>query len=331
MTNKKDTLYPLLFQPVYKDYIWGGRNLESILGRKLPTGNVAESWEIAAHEDGASIVTNGAFAGLSLTEVHQRLGLDLIGRNNSWAQERGKFPWLVKLLDATDKLSVQVHPDDNYAMANEGNELGKSEMWVILYANPGAEIILGIKKGVTPDLFRKSIVDGSLEQCLHKIPVKTGDHVCVPSGTLHAILGGILIAEIQQNSNTTYRVFDWNRSLNGKKRPLHIEKAMDVINFGIPEPGIKPAALLSADSSVSRSLLCSNQYFNTELVNIRSECEFNGFLNGDSLEVWGVIAGDIQVNGVSLSTVQFTLLPASMGAFRVITRTGAMCLRTYVA
>jgi len=329
--SNNNRLYPLLFQPVLKDYIWGGRNLETILGRELPAGKVAESWEIAAHDDGASFIVNGRYRGLTLTEAHGLLGLELIGRNNEWAQKRGIFPLLIKLLDASDKLSVQVHPDDNYALAHEGNELGKSEMWFVLHAEPGAEIILGIQQGVTSAQFHQGIIDGSLEPLLHRVGVSAGDHVCVPSGTLHAILGGILIAEIQQNSNTTYRVFDWNRTQDGKVRPLHIDKAMEVINFDVVEPELKPRIPLEETESMTRSLLCSNQYFITELVQIRPGGEFNGYLNGDTLEIWGVIAGNIHVNNLHLSAIQFTLLPAALGDYYIAAPEGATCLRTYVA
>ena len=126
---RANALYPLTFTPVLKDYIWGGRNLES-LGRALPKGNIAESWEIAGHKDGTTAVNNGRYAGKLLTEVHQELGLDLIGTNCAWAQDRGKFPLLIKILDANRQLSVQVHPQDEYALTHEGNELGKTEMWV---------------------------------------------------------------------------------------------------------------------------------------------------------------------------------------------------------
>ncbi len=168
---------------------------------------------------------------------------------------------LIKLLDAQEKLSVQVHPNDKYAMAHEGNELGKSEMWVVLHAAPEAALILGVRSGVTAELFREAIKNGSLEKCLHTFPVKVGDAICVPSGTVHAILGGLIIAEIQQNSNTTYRVFDWNRTQNGKPRPLHIDKAMDVIDFGVVEPQPVMPQLISDDDGVRRWWLCRNPYF----------------------------------------------------------------------
>ena len=158
----------------------------------------------------------------------------------------------MKLLDASRPLSVQVHPDDDYALANEGNELGKTEMWVVLDARPGAEIILGVRPGTTPAAFRAALQAGQLEPYLHRLPVQTGDHVCVPAGSLHAIMGGLLIAEIQQNSNTTYRVYDWNRLQNGQPRPLHIDKAMSVINFAQVAPGLCQPELLADHDGLRR-------------------------------------------------------------------------------
>lgn len=323
-------LYPLLFRPVLKVYIWGGRNLSERLGRALPPGIVAESWEIAAHEDGDSVVTNGRFAGQPLTAVYAALGLDLIGHNNAWAQERGKFPLLVKLLDAHDKLSVQVHPDDEYALAHEGNELGKTEMWVVLHAEPDARVILGVRAGTTAADFRKAIAAGALEQHLHSVPIATGDFVCVPSGTVHAILGGALIAEIQQNSNTTYRVYDWNRNQGGSGRPLHVDKALDVINLAQVEPSLGLPRLVDERDGVRRLLLCRNRYFTTERVELEPGAEYAGACDGRTLEIWGVIAGQAEVAGVSLSAVQFTLLPAALGPFGVAAAGGAVCLRCYV-
>lgn len=325
-----ETLYPLIFEPVLKDYIWGGRSLEK-LGRRLPPGKTAESWEIAAHEDGTAVVRNGHFAGQPLTAVHQALGLDLIGTNNAWAQERDKFPLLIKLLDANQPLSVQVHPDDNYALKHEGNELGKTEMWVVLHAEPEAAIILGVKSGTTPADFRQAILDGNLERYLHRIPVKTGDVACVPAGSLHAILGGLIIAEIQQNSNTTYRVYDWNRvGADGQARPLHIDKALDVINFDQVEPKLSRPTLLHETGGVRRYELCRNRYFVTERVEMEAGAVFNGRCDGDSLEIWGVIEGEVEVNGVLLTAVRFTLLPAALGNFTVKAANKAALLRSYV-
>lgn len=328
MTN--DDLYPLTFTPVLKDYIWGGRNLER-LGRTIPDGPIAESWEIAGHRDGTTVVEDGRFAGQPLTEVQAQLELDLIGRNCTWAQERGKFPLLIKILDANRPLSVQVHPNDEYALAHEGNELGKTEMWVVLHSEPGAQLILGVKEGTSPKKFRQAIDQGQLEPYLHYLPVKSGDHICVPAGSLHAIMGGLLIAEIQQNSNTTYRVYDWNRlGADGQPRPLHIDKALDVINFDQVEPEIGRPELIAVGDGIRRYLLCRNRYFITERVEMDQGSSFEGFCNGDSLEIWGTISGTVKVNGLTLEAIQFCLLPAALGRFSVKAITETTLLRTYV-
>lgn len=325
-----NSLYPLTFAPVFKDYIWGGRNLERF-GRKLPAGIVAESWEIAAHKNGTTRVDNGRYAGKLLTEVQDELGLDLIGTNCTWAQEREKFPLLIKILDANSPLSVQVHPNDSYALAHEGNELGKTEMWVVLQAEPGAELILGVKSGTTKHAFKQAILDGQLEPFLHTLPVKAGDHVCVPAGSLHAIMDGLIIAEIQQNSDTTYRVYDWNRiGADDRPRPLHIDKALEVINFEQVEPKVLAPRLISENASTRRSLLCRNQYFVTERVEMEAGSVFEGNCNGGSLEIWGVLKGGVQLNDVPLDAIQFALLPAAMGEFNVTAGDGAVLLRTYV-
>ncbi|WP_420644477.1 type I phosphomannose isomerase catalytic subunit [Candidatus Leptofilum sp.] len=325
-------LYPLLFEPVLKDYIWGGRNLEK-LGRKLPAeGVIAESWEIAGHEDGTTRVANGRFAGKLLAELHQELGLDLIGSRSAWAQERGKFPLLIKLLDANRPLSVQVHPQDDYALENEGNELGKTEMWVVLQAKPGAEVILGVSHAISQDEFRVAIKSNQLEPHLHRIQVKAGDHICVPAGSLHAIMDGLLIAEIQQNSNTTYRVYDWGRvGADGRPRSLHVDKALDVINFEQIAPKICPPEPISDENGVRRSLLCQNEYFVTERVEMAAGSTFSGNCTGETMEIWGVMEGVVSVNDLVLTAVRFVLLPAAMGKFAIIAQSSATLLRSYVA
>jgi mannose-6-phosphate isomerase len=325
-------LYPLTFTPALKKYIWGGRNLESKLERPSPPGNIAESWEIAAHADGESVVENGRFADLLLSQLHAELGLDLIGHNNAWAQERGKFPLLIKLLDANQPLSVQVHPDDDYALAHEGNELGKTEMWVVLHAEPEAAIILGLSQPVDRAAFGAAIRSGELKRYLHEIPVRAGDVVCVPSGTLHAILGGLIIAEIQQNSNTTYRVYDWNRVGNdGKPRPLHIEKALETINFEQIRPDLCQPELVSKAGGVRRYRLCHNRYFVTERVEMAEGSVYNGRCDGSSLEIWGVLDGSVIIEDVVITAVRFTLLPAALGDFTITAPNPSTLLRTYVA
>jgi mannose-6-phosphate isomerase len=324
-------LYPLLFEPVLKDYLWGGRNLAG-LGRPLPSdGVIAESWEIAAHEDGATVALNGTYAGRRLTEIQAELGLDLIGARNTWAHERAKFPLLIKLLDAAQPLSVQVHPDDAYALEHEGNELGKTEMWVVLAARPGAELIVGVKAGATREAFRDALLAGRPDPLLHRLPARAGDHLCVPAGTVHAIMDGLLIAEIQQNSNTTYRVFDWNRvGPDGMPRALHIDKALDVINFSAVEPRVCPPEAVAREDGWARFLLCRNRYFVTERVDLAPGATFRGCCDGSTLEIWGVIAGQASVGGETLEAVRFALLPAALGDFTVSTDSGATLLRSFV-
>lgn len=323
-------LYPLTFTPVLKHYIWGGRNLEKLFGRELPGAPIAESWEIAAHRDGTVLVGNGVFKGWGLDRLHAELGQELVGREAKWAQERGVFPLMVKLLDATRNLSVQVHPDDNYALAHEGNELGKTEMWVVLHAQPTAEVILGVKAGTSRKLFQQALHHGNLEPLLHRIPVKRGDVVCVPAGSVHAILGGSVLAEVQQNSNTTYRVFDWNRLQNGKPRPLHIQQALDVINFEQIEPAIARPQLVSEDGGIRRHVLCRNQYFVTERLEMKTGSIFQGNCHGDTLEIWGAIDGNVMLNELTLEGIAFTLLPASMGSFSVAAKSNSTLLRIYI-
>ena len=329
--------YPLLFEPILKDYIWGGRNLATKLGRTLPADtNIAESWEIAAHKDGTAVVTNGPHSGKPLTTLLDEMGLALIGHRSQWALDRQKFPLLIKILDANRNLSVQVHPDDAYALENEGNELGKTEMWVILHAEPEAKVILGVSAGTTPEAFRQAILDGRLEPHLHQIEVKTGDHINVPAGSLHAIMGGLLIAEIQQNSNTTYRVYDWNRmGADGQPRPLHIDKALAVTNFSQIEPTVSASALVAETAAHTRTLLCENRYFTVERVKLNAGSSYEGVCDGQTFEIWGVINGSATVTGgetaVDLNAVQFTLLPANIGRFTIESTESAEFIRAYVA
>jgi mannose-6-phosphate isomerase len=323
-------IYPMIFKPVLKHYLWGGRNLQK-LGRDLPKDKqVAESWEIAGHDDGMTPVKNGFYAGKTLNQLLEILGLDLVGDNNQWALERGKFPLLVKLLDAERRLSVQVHPDDDYAQKNEGNELGKAEMWVILWAKTGAEIIYGFSEEISPATFQQAVWSGSVDRYLNHIPVKTGDHVCVPPGTLHAILEGVLLAEIQQNSNTTYRVYDWNRTdKDGQPRPLHVEKALDVINFRQIDVTLSEPCIIKKTEQIRHERLCYNAYFTTERLTFNQESEYVGTCDRSSLEIWGILAGRAVIAGELVEEVQFCLLPAGMGKYLIQADQGSVLLRAY--
>lgn len=328
---RKQTLYPLTFTPVLKDYIWGGRNLEK-WGRELPPeGVIAESWEIAGHHDGTTVVANGPLTGKPISDLLAELGTNLIGANSAWALDKHKFPLLVKLLDANRPLSVQVHPDDAYAQAHERNEMGKTELWFVLHAEPGAELILGVKAGTTPQNFRQAIETGRVEKYLHRLSVQAGDHICVPAGTLHAIMGGVLIVEIQRNSNITYRVFDWNRpGVDGKARPLHVDKAMDVINFNQVEPGLCPPGLIADKQGLRRLGLCRNPHFVTEHIEMQPGAVYQGECTGETMEIWGLIAGQATINALEFQAIRFVLLPAALGRFTIRANSAATLLRTYV-
>lgn len=321
-------LYPLTFDPVFKDYPWGGRNLESKLGRKIPDGIVAESWEIAAHPNGSSVVNQGPLAGKSLPEVMNEWGEDLVGERNLDALEMERFPLLIKILDANRWLSVQVHPDDEYGLEHE-KEWGKTEMWVVLFAEPGSELIYGFKAGVTRDRYAQELAEGRAADSLHRLPVKPGDVVFVPAGTIHALGPGIMVAEIQQNSDTTYRIYDW-----GRPRPVHIEKSMDVLNFEQVEPeAVKPMVLIE-DETMKVELLAECDYFQTERIHLSAGDEFFGECDGESFEIWAVLEGQATLewegDPVTLKGVNWVLLPAALGEFQVIADEASTLLRVFV-
>lgn len=321
-------LYPLTFDPVFKDYPWGGRNLETKLGRTIPDGIIAESWEIAAHPNGSSVVNNGPLAGKSLPEVLTELGEALVGQHSLEALKLGRFPLLIKILDANRWLSVQVHPDDAYGLQHEG-EWGKTEMWVVLHAEPGAELIYGFEPGVTAERYAQEIAQDRAADSLHRLAVQPGDVVFVPAGTVHALGPGIMVAEIQQNSDTTYRIYDW-----GRPRPVHIEKSLDVLNFAQVEPSATPPVELLNDDGFRIEQLAACQYFETERVILPAGGQFYGLCDGDSFEIWGVLSGSATFHWegepLTLHSVSWTLLPAELGEFQVAADEACTLLRVFV-
>jgi mannose-6-phosphate isomerase len=330
-----DKIYPLTFDPVFRDYIWGGRNLETKLGRDLPPGIVAESWDISGHLSSPTTVNKGPLAGRTLPEVMDQLGTDLVGSRSQAMLARVKFPFLIKLLDANKRLSVQVHPDDEYANKYENGELGKTEMWYVLYAQPDACLIYGLKAGVTKESFRQALEAGQLESCLHQVPVKAGDSIFIPAGSVHAIMEGLLVAEIQQNSDTTYRVYDWNRlGADGKPRALHIDKALDVINFDLIEPGPFKPKLVEQNNGMRREVISTCPHFTVERVTFDRAALFEGHNDGSTFEIWGTMSGQSRVlwggEPVKLPAVHFALLPAALGHFKIEVTDPATLLRVYV-
>jgi mannose-6-phosphate isomerase len=327
--------YPLTFTPVLRDYIWGGRNLEKVYGRTLPPGPTAESWEISGHPIASTSVDAGPLRGQPLPALLASLGADLVGTRAGWALERGKFPLLIKLLDAEKRLSVQVHPQDEYALVHEKGELGKTEMWYVLHARPGAQLILGLRPGVTPEAFRQAIADNKLETWLHHLPVKAGDAIFVPAGTVHAILEGVLMAEIQQNSDTTYRIYDWGRvGADGHPRPLHVDKALEVVNFQQIEPGPYQPVPVVAENGVTRHEISRCDYFVVEKVTLSPGAVYSGRTNGETLEIWGTVEGTSELtragDPIPLPTIRFCLVPAYLGDFGVRAIEPSTMLRIYL-
>lgn len=322
------TLYPLTFNPVFKDYPWGGRNLETILGRRLPDGIVAESWDIAAHPNGSSTVANGPYQGKTLPELVAILGLELVGEHSAPALALGRFPLLIKLLDSNRWLSIQVHPNDQYGMAHEG-EWGKTEMWVVLHAEPGAELIYGFARGMTKEKFAQEIGSDRSAEGLHRVKVKPGDVIFVPAGAIHALGPGIIVAEIQQNSDTTYRIYDWERP-----RPLHLQQSLDVLDFALIEPGPTPPKQLIDEDGFRVECLAACTYFETERLTMPAGYEFYGLCDGSTFEIWAVIRGKATIytdsEPLRLCAVQWALLPAELGEFQVQADEDAVLLRVFV-
>jgi mannose-6-phosphate isomerase len=310
-------LYPLKFQPVYKSYLWGGRKLEQF-GKTLPEGIVAESWEISCHPSGVSIISNGEYAGTPLTGFIGDFGSKVVGTALP-DKDLAKFPLLVKLIDANDRLSVQVHPDDAYASSHENGELGKNEMWYILEAKPGAELIYDIRPGTTKADFAQAVSQGVIESRLKKLPVSPGDVINIPAGLVHAIGAGIILAEIQQNSDTTYRVYDYDRiDANGDKRPLHIEKALEVIDFNSRNRREKAQGLIiEPKKDAQKKYLVANPYFAVELDTVRETLD--EIADGSKFYIYFLTegSGEILYNNGSIPVTrgESILIPASLGAY----------------
>lgn len=323
----KEGLPPLCFTPVYKDYIWSGTRLTRRYKRDIPAGRCAESWEVADRPEGMSVVQSGPLAGSRLDELVKRFGPDLVG--NAWSG--GPFPLLVKIIDAGEKLSVQVHPDDDNASATGGE--AKTEMWYTLDSERDAGVYLGFSRAVTPESFRSALELNALEPLLTRHQVSPGDALFVPGGAVHAIGAGCLLLEVQQNSNTTYRVYDWGRvdAKTGKPRELHVEQAMKVIRWSSPCPVPVRHARASTGNTPRRMVSCP--YFVFDRYDVSSPLAIAR--TGASFDIFFVAEGAARITAgaghADLTAGTSCLVPAALPRCQIEPAGPATILRIALA
>ncbi|MBQ9362091.1 MAG: class I mannose-6-phosphate isomerase [Bacteroidaceae bacterium] len=315
-----ERVYPLLFQPNLHTVVWGGNRLRPYKGL-LPTDDpVGESWEVSAVPSSTSIVSNGPLAGQDLISVVNRYGAELLGEAVC-QQYGGQLPLLVKFIDAADDLSIQVHPNDDLARRRH-NKNGKSECWYIIDAKPGSYLYAGLKQHITPCEYQQRVADGSITQVLARHKVKPGDVFYLPAGRIHAICGGILLAEVQQSSDVTYRIFDYNRpGLDGKPRQLHTDLALDAIDFHVEdEYGTR------YDETINRANPCVNSpYFKVRIVNTTGPFH-RDLIKYDSFIITMCIQGDCDIrirqtgDTIRLLEGHTALIPALIADYDIIPR-----------
>ena len=289
-------MYPLILSAPLKDYLWGGNRLKEEYGFESENEKIAEAWMLSCHKDGESMVLNGELKGKTLSEAIEIFGKDCLGKKS---KSFSYFPLLIKLIDAKDRLSVQVHPDDDYALKNEG-EFGKTEMWYIIDCEDDAELIYGLNKEVTKEELNQKIETDTITEICKFVPVKKGDVFFIPAGTLHAIGKGILIAEIQQNSNTTYRVSDYGRlGPDGKPRQLHKKQAAQVIDRVPAKPRNDGRDIEITPYGTKRELACC-KFFTVNLIDLKGKTTIK---NNDSFISLLVLDGECTLSCSGSETV----------------------------
>ncbi len=322
----KTPLTPLLFAPVYKDYIWGGSRIPAVYGRRGAPAVCAESWEISAHTDGPSVVLSGPCAGERLSDLSARFGAALTGTR---APDPHRFPLLFKLIDARDRLSVQVHPNNANAARTGGEP--KTEMWYVLDRAPGASLYAGLKEGVTPEALRAALAAGAAEECLVRLPVERGQALFIPGGLVHAIGAGCLVYEVQQNSNTTYRLYDWNRTgADGKPRALHIEESFKTIDWSLCPPRMRAPVSRGACGRNLWSDVVSCEFFNLRRLDFEEALTVP--VDGASFHALFVEKGRASVSAggetVDLPAGASALIPAAATGYTLTPKTASTVLVT---
>lgn len=303
----------LKLKPVFKDYIWGGTRLKTDFGFESELDKVAEGWMLSCHKDGKSTIDGGEFDGHSLDEIIEKFGKEnIVGTR---ALDFSYFPVLIKLIDAKDNLSIQVHPDNEYAERVEG-EFGKTEIWYVLDAADNAQLIYGFKEKISSDEFVRAIKENTLTDVLNSVKVKKGDLLFIEAGTVHAIGKGALIAEIQQNSNTTYRVYDYGRvGADGKPRELHIEKAVDVSKTEPPKYDIKPMGKPVKTDNYTETLLTKCDLFTVKHYEVDGILSLN--TDEKSFNHILTVGGTGKINGKNLKKGDSYFIPANYGDYEI--------------
>ena len=313
-------MQPYLFRPIYIEKIWGADNLTRVLNKRLPAGKrIGESFEISRRPNEESVVARGADAGRTLRWLIERDPVALLGPDVCQKYD-SRFPLLLKFLDANDVLSVQVHPTDAYAARKGESDTGKEETWYVIEARDNARLFKGLLPGTTPRTFRSLLAEGRLEECLNAFPVQAGDVVHLPAGTVHAIGAGTVLAEIQRNSNITYRVYDWNRpGPDGKPRPLHLDEALDVIDWQQGSPDKVTPSVIESSPALRQRLVAGDFYL---LDSLKGSLPFSVPRERDAFRILVVIAGSGSIRFADGRTPyalgQSFLLPAALDDVEVL-------------
>lgn len=324
-----NALYPLKFTPIFKHKIWGGRKLHSLLNKDVASGDIGESWEISGVQDNVSVVSNGFLQGNSLQELIEVYMGDLVG-DAVYEKFSIEFPLLVKFIDANEILSVQVHPDDKVAKERH-QAYGKTEMWYIVQAEKNAELIIGFNEPVSKEKYIEALADNKLEDILNKEKVQKGDCFFLPAGCIHTIGAGILVAEIQQTSDITYRIFDWDRTdKDGNKRELHTDLAVDAIDFDYSEEYKQSYETVKNQSNE----LVACPYFTTNIIELDTEKNIDYSLL-DSFVIYMCVEGGLEVETsaekkVLLSKGESLLIPAIIDSVKLHVDKYAKILEVYI-
>ena len=320
-------LYPMKFHPILKEKIWGGNKLKSILNKPTEVDNIGESWEISTVGDDISIIANGEFEGKNLTELIKQYKEELLGKN-IYQNFGDQFPLLIKFIDAKEDLSVQLHPNDELAKERH-NSFGKTEMWYVVQADSTAQLIVGFNKQTNKEEYENYLNNGKITELLNYEDIEKGDSYFISAGKIHAIMGGTLIAEIQQTSDVTYRVYDWDRKDKyGKGRELHTEPALDALDYSKEN-----TSKLDYDSASSVNNLISSSYFKTNRLEIKEELT-RDYENLDSFKILMCVEGKGTLktnnNQTNLEFGETVLIPACITSLSIQTDTSIKLLEVYI-